>query len=84
MNGKMNPMREDQWNITDPEKKKFSLEMLQELKKLVMKYRNAMKALGGVGKKSSHTLRGVEEMARSNLKSYERCHGITEDDNHLL
>lgn len=43
-----------------------------------------MKALGGVGKKSSYALQCVEEMARSNLKSYERQHGLTEKDNHLL
>jgi hypothetical protein len=78
-------MRTDPWNTTDSDlKKKFPLEILEEHKRLTLKYKNAMKALGGVGRKSSHTLMGVEEMARSNLKAYERCHGITEDDNHLL
>jgi hypothetical protein len=43
-----------------------------------------MKALGGVGKKTSVTLQAIEEMARSNLRAYERCHGLTESDNHLL
>jgi hypothetical protein len=76
-------MRDNPLNTTDSVSQ-FSLEILQEHRKLVLKYRNAMKALGGVGKKPSHTLLSVEEMARSNLRAYERCHSITEKDNHLL
>ena len=78
-------MRTDPWNTTDSDrKKKFPLEILEEHKRLTLKYKNAMKALGGVGKRSSGSLLIGEEMARSNLKSYERCHGLTESDNHLL
>lgn len=78
-------MKTDPQNTTDLEpKKSFSLETLQEHRNLTMKYKNAMKVLGGVGKRSSGALLVVEEMARSNLKAYERCHEITEADNHLL
>jgi hypothetical protein len=78
-------MKIEPWSITETEPvKTFTLEVLQEHKKLTLKYRNAMNALGGVGKRTSHALQVVEEMARSNLKSYERCHGLTESDNHLL
>jgi len=85
MNGTMKSMKTDPWNTTEPEPSgSFSLEILQEHRKLTLKYRNAMKALGGVGKKTSATLQMIEEMARSNLKAYERCHGLTESDNHLL
>lgn len=85
MNGTTMSMTEDPWNTTDPEPRKvFSKEILQEHRKLTIKYRNAMKALGGVGKRTSGTLQLVEEMARSNLRAYERCHEITEADNHLL
>jgi predicted ATPase len=78
-------MKTDPWSTTDLEPaRSFPLEILQEHKKLTLKYRNAMKALGGVGKKTSVTLQAIEEMARSNLRAYERCHGLTESDNHLL
>ena len=60
------------------------LEILQEHKKLTLKYQNAMKMLGGVGKRSLGSLHIMEEMARSNLRAYERCHGLTESDNHLI
>lgn len=83
MNGKKASTTKDPWNTTE-EVSQFSLEVLQEHRKLTLKYRNAMKALGGVGKKPSYTLTCVEEMARSNLRSYERQHGLTESDNHLL
>lgn len=83
MNGTMKSMMEDQWSTTDPSKS-FPIEILQEHKRLILKYRNAMKALGGVGKRTSGTLQAVEEMARSNLRAYERCHGLTESDNHIL
>jgi len=78
-------MKTDPWSTTDTDPaKSFPLEILQEHKRLTLKYRNAMKALGGVGRRTSGTLQAVEEMARSNLKAYERCHEITELDNHLL
>ena len=78
-------MKTDPWNTTDLEPRKvFPLEILQEHKKLTLKYQNAMKMLGGVGKRSLGSLHNIEEMARSNLKAYERCHGLTESDNHLL
>ena len=78
-------MKTDPWNTTDLEPRKvFPLEILQEHKKLTLKYQNAMKMLGGVGKRSLGSLHIIEEMARSNLKAYERCHGLTESDNHLL
>jgi hypothetical protein len=78
-------MKTDPWSITDLESRKvFPLEILQEHKKLTLKYQNAMKMLGGVGKRSLGSLHIMEEMARSNLRAYERCHEITEADNHLL
>lgn len=83
MSGKKTSMTKDPWNTTE-EVIQFSNEVLQEHKKLVIKYRNAMKALGGVGKKSSYALQCLEEMARSNLRSYERQHQVSEKDNHLL
>lgn len=85
MNGTMKSMKEDPWSTTDPEQgKKFPLEILQEHMRLTVKYRNAMKSLGGMGKRSLGSLHIIEEMARSNLRAYERCHGLTESDNHLL
>jgi hypothetical protein len=85
MSGMTKSMKTDPWSTTDPEpRKQFPLEILQEHKKLTLKYQNAMKALGGVGKRTSGLLPMIEEMARSNLKAYERCHGLTESDNHLL
>ena len=85
MSGTTKSMKTDPWNITDLEPRKvFPLEILQEHKKLTLKYQNAMKMLGGVGKRSSGTMHIIEEMARSNLRAYERCHGLTESDNHLL
>jgi len=78
-------MKTDPWSTTDLEPQKvFPLEILQEHKKLTLKYQNAMKMLGGVGKRSLGSLHIMEEMARSNLRAYERCHEITEADNHLL
>ena len=85
MSGTTKSMKIDPWSTTDPEPRKvFPLEILQELKKLTLKYQNAMKMLGGVGKRSLGSLHIMEEMARSNLRAYERCHEITEADNHLL
>lgn len=85
MSGTMRSMKTDPLSTTDlGPRKKFPLEILQEHKKLTMKYRNAMKVLGGVGKRSSGSLHIGEEMARSNLRAYERFHEINEEDNHLL
>lgn len=85
MSGTTMSMKTDPWSITDLEQRKvFPLEILQEHKKLTLKYQNAMKMLGGVGKRSLGSLHIMEEMARSNLRAYERCHEITEADNHLL
>ena len=85
MNGTTKSMKTDPLSIIDPEpRKQFPLEILQEHKKLALKYQNAMKMLGGVGKRSLGSLHIMEEMARSNLRAYERCHEITEADNHLL
>jgi hypothetical protein len=85
MSGMTKSMKTDPWSTTDPEpRKQFPLEILQEHKKLTLKYQNAMKMLGGVGKRSLGSLHIMEEMARSNLRAYERCHGLTESDNHLL
>ena len=84
MIGTKTSMKTDPWNTTDTDSKVFPLEILQEHRKLTLKYRNAMKALGGVGRRSSGTLQAIEEMARSNLRAYERCHGVSEADNHLL
>ena len=50
MNGKKASTTKDPWSTTE-EVSQFSLEVLQEHRKLTLKYRNAMKALGGVGKK---------------------------------
>ena len=85
MSGTMKSMKTNPLSTTEPDSsKKFPLEILQEHMRLTMKYRNAMKSLGGVGKRTSGTLQAIEEMARSNLRAYERCHEITEADNHLL
>ena len=85
MSGTTMSMKTDPWSTTDLEPRKvFPLEILQEHKKLTLKYQNAMKMLGGVGKRSLGSLHIMEEMARSNLRAYERCHEITEADNHLL
>ena len=85
MSGTTMSMKTDPRSTTDLESRKvFPLEILQEHKKLTLKYQNAMKMLGGVGKRSLGSLHIMEEMARSNLRAYERCHEITEADNHLL
>jgi len=85
MSGTTMSMKTDPWSTTDLESRKvFPPEILQEHKKLTLKYQNAMKMLGGVGKRSLGSLHIMEEMARSNLRAYERCHEITEADNHLL
>ena len=85
MSGTTMSMKTDLLSITDLEPRRvFPIEILQEHKKLTLKYQNAMKSLGGAGKRSLGSLHIIEEMARSNLRAYERCHGLTESDNHLL
>lgn len=63
------------WSTT--EKPKHSREMLEQHAKLQAKYDSAMGKSGGVRGRAGRALIEEEEVARSNLRAFERAHGLT-------
>lgn len=63
------------WNTTD--KPKHSKEVLEQHAKLQAKFDSAMGKSGGIRGRAGRTLIEEEEVARSNLRAFERAHGLT-------
>jgi hypothetical protein len=63
------------WNTT--EKPKHSREVLEAHAKLQARFDSAMGKSGGVRGRAGRALIEEEEVARSNLRAFERAHGLT-------
>ncbi len=63
------------WNTI--EKPKHSKEILEAHAKLQAKFDSAMGKSGGVRGRAGRALIEEEEVARSNLRAFERAHGLT-------
>ena len=63
------------WNTTD--KPKHSKEVLEAHAQLQAKFESAMGKSGGVRGRAGRALIEEEEVARSNLRAFERAHGLT-------
>jgi hypothetical protein len=63
------------WNTI--EKPKHSRELLEEHAKLQARFDSAMGKSGGVRGRAGRALIEEEEVARSNLRAFERAHGLT-------
>ena len=63
------------WNTSD--KPKHSKEILEAHAKLQAKFDSAMGRSGGVRGRAGRALIEEEEVARSNLRAFERAHGLT-------
>lgn len=83
MIGKKTTGIESLWNITDSgvdEPIPLSKEILQEHARLQREYTSAVYRMGSAGKKTPKSLRDNEEVARANLRAFERRHGLTSAD----
>jgi hypothetical protein len=63
------------WNTI--EKPKHSREVLEAHAKLQARFDSAMGKSGGVRGRAGRALIEEEEVARSNLRAFERAHGLT-------
>jgi hypothetical protein len=63
------------WNTI--EKPKHSREVLEAHAKLQARFDSAMGKSGGVRGRAGRALIEEEEIARSNLRAFERAHGLT-------
>jgi hypothetical protein len=63
------------WSTTD--KPKHSMEILEQHAKLQARFDSAMGKSGGVRGRAGRALIEEEEVARSNLRAFERAHGLT-------
>ena len=63
------------WNTTD--KPKHSKEILEAHAKLQSRFESAMGKSGGVRGRAGRALIEEEEVAISNLRAFERAHGLT-------
>ena len=63
------------WNTI--EKPKHSKEILEAHAKLQARFDSAMGKSGGVRGRAGRALIEEEEIARSNLRAFERAHGLT-------
>ncbi len=77
MTGKMTTGIGSLWNTT--EKPKHSKEVLEAHARLKLRFESAMNKSGGVRGRAGRALIEEEEIARSNLRAFERAHGLTSD-----
>lgn len=82
MSGTKMTDRGNRWNTTDSgidEPQPLSKEVMQRHAELVLEYTRAANRMGD-GRRTSSAVRDAEEVARSNLKAFERIHGLTSSD----
>lgn len=82
MIGKKMTGTENLWSITDSgidEPKPLSKEVMEQHSKLIREYASAVYRMGGM-KRVSKSIRDAEEVARANLRAFERLHGLTPSD----
>lgn len=82
MNGTKTTRQDSQWNTTDSgvdQPQSLSKEVMQRHMELVREHTKAVNRMGG-GRRVSSAVRDAEEVAYSNLKAFERIHGLTSSD----
>jgi len=82
MNVKMRLGIESLLNTTE-EPKPLPKEFMEEYERLKREYQYATFRTSGVGKRVPKSLRDAEEVARANLRSFERRHGLTTFDHRI-
>ena len=73
----------DLWSITDSvvdQPPPLSKELMEQHTKLQQEYQKALYRSGAAGKRASRSAREQEEVARANLRHFERRHGLTPSD----
>lgn len=78
MTGKKTMGIESLWSTTE-DKPTHSKEVIERHHRLVREYQTALYKKGRV-QRGSKSLRDDEEVARSNLRAFERLHGLTSSD----
>lgn len=75
----------DPLSTTDHEDGRPALpkETLEEYRRLLREYQYALNRNGGTGMRASRSALDAQEMARANLRHFERRHGLTESDPRL-
>jgi len=82
MTGKKMTGIESLWSITDSgvdDPKPLSKEVMEEHSRLVRVYSTAINKVGP-SKRVARSVREAEEVARANLRAFERLHGLTSHD----
>lgn len=77
MTGKKMTGIESLWSTTD--EPQISKEVQQQHDLLIREYQIALYRIGGM-RRVSKSLRDAEEVARANLRAFERRHGLTSSD----
>lgn len=77
MTGKKMTGIESLWSTTD--EPQISKEVQQQHDLLIREYQIALYGIGGM-RRVSKSLRDAEEVARANLRAFERRHGLTSSD----
>ncbi len=75
MTGKTTTINADPWSTT--ENQKIPIEILQEHSRLKAKFEGIMAITGVENGRVSRALMEEEEVSRSNLRAFERAHGLT-------
>ena len=78
MTGKKMTGIESLWSTTEAQRV-VPKEILQEHERLVREYQIAIYRIGG-NRRVSKSLRDAEEVARANLRAFERRHDLTSPD----
>jgi hypothetical protein len=82
MNGMKMTRQSSLWSTTDggvDEPPPLSKELMQRHTELVREYAKAVNRMGD-GRRVSAAVRDAEEVAHSNLRAFERIHGLTSSD----